>query len=197
MLSKAQFKTDEEISLSSVQVQDIFYKFTGLRVGIVQTNHIQGDTDISEIVNEETPYCLLFSPVNSATSGHWQSLFYEPDEAAYYFFDSYGHALSKLVNKVDKVFGHGAFGNSDKLGELLYNSKKIVYMNTFHYQSDNSDVCTCGRHSVACLIYYIKNKNNGENYNFATYYDYITAFKTKNNLQTYDDAVTLLTNKGL
>ena len=190
---KSKFNKDESIALSSDQVQRIFNQYTGKVVKITQTNNIRNATDINQIVGENNPYTILFSPVNSAYSGHYQALFYTND--SYYFFDSYGHNYTALYNKVNNAYGKGAFNNSDIIGKLLLKSGKPIYMNVYAYQSNSALDDTCGRHSVCCLIYFIKNIEQGIKYDFNTYYTDLTLYKTNHKLETYDDVVIKITNR--
>jgi hypothetical protein len=186
-------RRDEATALSSTQVVDIFKSYTGENVKIVQTNDMRNINKLSEILNEESPYVILFDPVNSATSGHYQALFLQDNK--YYFFDSYGHSYTKLYNKVNKAYGMNAFNNSDKIGKLLYYSGKDTIQNLYPYQSSRKDDDTCGRHSVVCLIYLVKNIRKGKLFDFNVYYDDLTIFKNSNKLKTYDEAVVKITNR--
>lgn len=188
------FARDERIALSSDQVKNIFNKYTGESVNILQTNAMDNINNMNDIVNEEMPYTILFDPVNSATSGHYQALFLYKNR--YYFFDSYGHSYTMLYNKVNKIQGYEAFNNSDKIGKMLYYSGRDVIQNTYPYQNIKDDFDnTCGRHSVCVLIYFIQNIKKGNHYDFNVYYDNITEYKRIHKLPTYDDCVIQITNR--
>lgn len=90
--------------------------------------------------------CIILYLTNGPTSGHWVCMWKKG--RTLHYFDSYGDAP-----EVPREAVGGAFDQEEpRLLQLLRASGYKVYYNTHPYQSDRTDVSTCGRHCVARLI---------------------------------------------
>ena len=138
---------------------------------------------------------VLYSPVRNLYNGHFQAMFRNKAKNTIYFFDSYGHTLKFLFDLVKLQYNRT---DNNTIYKILANSGYKLMMNTFEYQSDTA--ADCGRYSTSLLFFrrmFLNDKNNSNDFDFNTYYQLLTRYKEKQNLDSYDEAVTLLTQKFL
>jgi hypothetical protein len=106
--------------------------------------------------------CVFLFLTLSETAGHWLCMFLREDGSIEYF-DSYGdkpEAQRKWISQ-EKLEELGE--EEPYLFNLLKESGKKVYYNTYPYQTDRNDINTCGRWCVARLI--MKDYSNLQFYN--------------------------------
>ena len=170
--------------LSNENISKIF-KTLHSKANIIILPNFKGNT-IEDIFNN-TNHAIIFVATNSKYSGHWQLLLRSNNYI--YFFDSYGHDFTKLLNKVFNYYGEDAYGESYKLGQILLNSDYCkegrLLMNTVAYQTMDKNDDTCGRHCVTCFYSF----NNMQNFDFNKYKTFMDNYKKDHNLQSYDDVV--------
>jgi hypothetical protein len=121
-----------------------------------------GDMESIESAFDRLGRCVFLFLTQSETVGHWLCMFAR-DDGSIEYFDSYGEkpeAQRKWIGE-EKL---------EELGEaepylfnLLKESNKKVYYNTYPYQTDRNDINTCGRWCVARLI--MKDYSNLQFYN--------------------------------
>ena len=141
---------------------------------------------IDDAFDKEGRCVFLFLTENEST-GHWLCMFKRPEGIEY--FDSYGDkpdaqrswlSEEKLI-QLDEA--------EPRLTELLRASPYKVWYSTFPYQSDRSDVSTCGRWCVARLL--CKELSNLQFYNF------VNDEMKENGIKSRDDWVALFTYSKL
>ncbi len=130
---------------------DDIRKLLGDDIKIWNYPQLKGLSDIREMFDEKGRAILLF-PNISPTAGHWTCLINKPDYIE--FFDSYGDAPDTEQR------GGMSKGRLEQLDierpyltKLLRASGKPVYYNHHPFQSESTDIATCGRHCVARLLY--------------------------------------------
>jgi hypothetical protein len=94
---------------------------------------------------------------DSPNKGHWVCVNELNDKIE--FFDAYGGAPDSQLKWMDpnqnKLLGQG----KKRLTELLAKSGKKVHYNPVHYQEDNPDIKTCGRHCCLRIKMMMKGKD--------------------------------------
>jgi hypothetical protein len=107
--------------------------------------------------------CIFLFLTESQNVGHWLTMFKRPAQKTIEYFDSYGEKpeaqRSWLTDDQLEALGEA----QPYLWNLLKKSGYKVFYNTVPYQSDRSQINTCGRWAVARLI--CKDASNHEFYN--------------------------------
>ena len=128
---------------------DILGKMAGKgdRTRVMQFSKVEQAKHLSEIINEQHPYCIILIMDNrtpEAKVGHYVCLLLRDNGKEVVFFDSYGHALSPLL----KLLKH-----SNKINLLIKESGKRLSMNRAKLQSESGKISTCGRHCSVRIRY--------------------------------------------
>jgi len=135
----------------------------GNNVSIMTNRELEEQvSDILDCFDDEGRFILLYTP-QDPTSGHWVCLMLEVIEGrpyAIHYFDPYGEKPDIPADLGDQP---------PTLTELLEKSKLPVYYNTHQYQTERSDVATCGRWVITRLLY--KDLDEDE------FYDVVKRFK--------------------
>ena len=189
---------DEHIALSNDDIAKLLKKVHD-KANIVYLTNLGSKTSSIWDLFGQNNHLIIFVSTQGEYTGHWQLLLRSTSGCErsssndrFYFFDSYGHNFTALLEKVFDYFGKDAYHESYRLGELVLESKIPSIMNLVRYQSNDNDVETCGRHVVCCFYAFIKNPNG---FNFNVYFEYMNAFKGKLGLDTYDEVVSYITEK--
>jgi hypothetical protein len=130
---------------------------------------------------------FLFLTINDST-GHWLCMFLR-DDGSIEYFDSYGEkpeAQRKWVSaeKLDEL------GEAEPyLFNLLKESNRKVYYNTYAYQTDRNDINSCGRWCVARLMM--------KDYSNLQFYNAVRSDMKERGLSKFDDWVALWTYEML
>lgn len=113
---------------------------------IMKYSELENYNNIDELIPNKNDYKILLLE-SKKNVGHWVCLIRTGDTLE--FFDSYGKThkgelkFTKLVNKILNQ-------PDDYLTKIMKSSKNPIF-STLKLQSNNPDVCTCGRH-VICRI---------------------------------------------
>lgn len=184
------------IPLTTEDINNIMKKLNQ-NPNIIILSELNAITDINQIFKNNPNIAIIFVATQSEYNGHWQGLIKDDDEL--YFFDSYGHNFTKLLNKVFSVYGKNAWGESYKLGSLIQNSgffkNNKVLMNTIDYQSKSKSDATCGRHVLTLIYFYLLCKENNKEFNFKAYSEFIHNYMQNKNLKNPDYVVIDITEK--
>jgi hypothetical protein len=105
---------------------------------------------IDELFDSKGRAILLYL-VSSETSGHWVCLMKKNGRIE--FFDPYGDAPEETKKYVNPKLLDKLKQTPNYLLDLLAKSEKPVFYNTHPFQSERSDVATCGRHCITRLAY--------------------------------------------
>jgi hypothetical protein len=125
-------------------------KVLGNNISIMTNRELEENvTDIMDCFDDEGRFIMLYTP-NDPTSGHWVCLILtrthgqSGEPMRIHYFDPYGEQPDTAADLGDQP---------PILTELLELSKLPVYYNTHQYQTERSDVATCGRWVITRLIY--------------------------------------------
>jgi len=133
--------TDKDYALSNDDINRILDPPTR----ILTYPELQECRSIDDVF-DELGRCIILYLTNGPTSGHWVCMWRKGNRINY--FDSYGDAPETPREAVG-----GAYDQEEPyLMHLLQNSGCKVYYNSHPYQSDRTDVATCGRWCVARLL---------------------------------------------
>lgn len=114
----------------------------GSNISILTNRDLTSKRHIDDIFDNEGRCILLYTPYDPM-SGHWTCLLRKADHIE--FFDSYGEPPD-----TEEDLG----SQPPLLTQLLKQSGMPVFFNKHPFQSDKSDVATCGRHVVCRLLYF-------------------------------------------
>lgn len=137
---------------------------------------------------------ILFVPVNSDSNGHYQMI--GRNAGRLYFFDSYGHNYSQLINKVNKSKITPVTIPND-FGTLVLQSDLPTVTNTYKLQTNAIIDETCGYHSTICAYFFHEATSTDITFSFSNYVRFLDlicdniGFTAKNK---YDFAVEYLFN---
>jgi hypothetical protein len=131
--------------------------------------------------------CIFLFLTTGPTTGHWLTMFKRKEGIEY--FDSYGERPEAQRKWVEPDMLEELGQGEPYLMNLLRSSGYRVYSSTVAYQSDRSDVATCGRWAVARLI--CKDFSNKQ------FYDLVREQMREQDLKSPDDWVALFTYEQL
>jgi hypothetical protein len=131
--------------------------------------------------------CIFLFLTTGPTTGHWLTMFKRKEGIEY--FDSYGERPEEQRKWVEPDMLEELGEGEPYLMNLLRSSGYRVYSSTVPYQSDRSDVATCGRWAVARLI--CKDFSNKQ------FYDLVREQMRAQDLKSPDDWVALFTYEQL
>ena len=162
---------------------------------IIPYSELRHFRTIDQLLPNPIDYMVIHVAVDSFESGHWVSVFKRRAEKEIYFFDSYGYRVDKQLLFSKKQFRRILNQKYPHLSYLLNKALKTykVYFNTFQYQSDNTDIATCGYWSIAFLKFCIQNNKSTENL-LLGFYNYIVKISDDFKIKDYDYLVTALLN---
>lgn len=189
------YETLEAISLSTDDVQTIIKNATGKDIKIVKLPSIKPSDTLEKIFGKNDAI-VLYVPVNSKYSGHFQMLL--RDNGNLFFGDSYGNNFSKLIEMVQS--SHPDLGDNFNLGKIIMKSKYYpnnVFMNTQQYQTYAPNDDTCGRYASAFIICKYALNKLGKAFDFNEFKAFIDDYKNRHNLPNYDDCVIEISEKYL
>ena len=177
----AKLKDLQAIALSSTQLQN----HTEKQIPILTYRDIYGKS-LDKLLKNGA-FILLY--LWERSYGHWIAVIRHNNGKDVEFFDSYG-------KKPDFWLSKNSYAKNKKLGQekpyllnkIMRNNKyDYIYYNPFTFQdsSDDRDILTCGRHTLTR----IRNRD----LSLDEYKDYLDDVMKENNLKTYDEAVTFLT----
>lgn len=179
----------ESVAISSVQMASILRGFVS-RTNIVMMSQMNSFQTLEQAFNG-CDHIVLYTSVDNIYSGHWQTMFI--DNGCLYFYDSYGKNPLYLINKVNRVLPNNNYNQTTKIGQLIMESSYFqqgkAFMNTFDYQKLSPSVNDCGRYVISVLKIKFQNKDQ---FNFNLYYEVMNNLRIKNNLQTFDETVSLV-----
>jgi len=116
-------------------------------INILPYENLDSVSSIDQILSADGCCVLLYQ--EDATSGHWVAIFKRTPKTIS-FFDSYGEMPDRQQNfMTDSV--RKRFYKSPHIARLLASSPYRIHYNDNQFQSDGSDVATCGRHCVVRL----------------------------------------------
>jgi hypothetical protein len=112
--------------------------------------YLKSVKDIDEVFDDQGRALMLYLTEDKQT-GHWVALIRKPDHIE--FFDPYGERPDHELTWIGK--GKRAELDEDKplLSRLLREKGLPVIYNKHHFQEDNGDIATCGRHSATRLLF--------------------------------------------
>lgn len=93
---------------------------------------------------------IMLYPTEAQNKGHWICMWKEGNRINY--FDPYGEPPEEPKEWVGKTQSRLLGMGQNKLTQLLQNSGRKVFYNTYPYQQMSDDVATCGRWCVARLV---------------------------------------------
>jgi hypothetical protein len=117
---------------------------------IIPYPELEGMRSIDECFDEKGR-CILFFPNASPTVGHWCCMIRRPKSIE--FFDPYGETPEAQKDGLSEGQKQSLDIDEPVLTSLLRASGLPVFYNTHPFQTDRSDVATCGRHCVVRLLY--------------------------------------------
>ena len=169
-------------ALSNEDIQD----FLDPDTKIITYPELAGVRNIDQIF-DSLGRCVLLFLTTSPTSGHWQLIFKRNGDI--HFWDSYGDPPEGIRQSMTEEQLETLGEEEPYLLNLLKGSGKRVYYSTVQYQSDRSDVSSCGRWCIMRLIC--------KNYSDRDFQAIIRAGMKEHNLKTPDDYVALFTYQFL
>ena len=108
-------------------------------------------SSIDDVFDDHGRAIILFPNVNP-TTGHWCCMIRRPKRIE--FFDSYGDGPDDgQRDGLTRSRLEALDMDQPLLTELMRQSGLPVYYNKHQFQSDRTDVATCGRHCVVRLLY--------------------------------------------
>lgn len=147
-------------------------------------------TDIAQLLKKDGDYFILFFETTSETSGHYQCCWRSNN--SYHFWDSYSLPPNGDKKYIEKsiLIKLNEFKPylPDLINRSLADGDSWDY-NTIDYQSWKGSVSTCGRH-VACRLF-------RRDLTEQEYYNFMVNYIKQNKLDSFDEAVTLITYKLL
>lgn len=181
----------EDEALGFDDLQKIMQNAIGRKTKIVKLNSVKDNQSIGDIFGPHKEI-IIYIPVESAYNGHYVCSFIEGNNI--YFSDSYGNSPSKLMQQIRSI---GKVNNSMALFQIMLDSGLTGYMNVVDYQSHSPQVSDCGRYATSVLIMREICHRNNEPFDLNRYHAMLSTYKNKNNLNTFDDAVTKFTEQFL
>lgn len=163
-----------------------------LHANIVTMESITKYNNLSDVFKGNN-HAILFTATNTINSGHWQCIFL--DDNNLYFFDSYGMKPFELINKVNLTIKDNDYGQNNNLSKLIHESRYFpnnCFMNTFEYQEKGSNVDTCGRHVVSCLISKDICNKRSIHFDLNVYNVMVTELMKENKFKNYDETVSFI-----
>lgn len=135
-------------------------------------------------------YFILFFETTNKDTGHWQTLFKDPNRPnTIQFFDSYGLKPSGDKNYIEKSILIKLNEIKPYLPDLIDYFIKVqngkFYYNTYQYQSWAGNVSTCGRWVSVRLL--------NKHLNDIQFYNFINNYKRSHNLNSLDEVVCMIT----
>jgi hypothetical protein len=131
--------------------------------------------------------CIFLFLTTGPTTGHWLTMFKRGDSIHYW--DSYGERPEAQRKWIEPDMLEELGQGEPYLANLLKESGYKVYSSTYPYQSDRSDVATCGRWAVARLI--CKDMNDTQFFNL------VKEQMRERGLKSMDDFVAVFTYEQL
>jgi hypothetical protein len=95
--------------------------------------------------------CIILFPNASPTMGHWCCMIRRDNEID--FFDPYGEAPEDQKDGLSEQRLEELNIDRPYLTRLMRNSGMPIFYNTKDFQSEKSNVATCGRHCAVRLLY--------------------------------------------
>lgn len=179
-----------DTALSPEQLQKIMVKATGQKTKMIFLDKVKETDTVDSLFDAKNQDSIIYSPVSSKWNGHFQAMYRDKQTKTIYWMDSYGHTPAYLFQLVEQEYGRK---DNPNLYKILNQSGYKLIMNTYEYQGEELQ-CDCGRYSTSLLIL---KRRYGPNFNFDTYFKLLTEFMKKNKLNSYDEAVTVFTQKFL
>ncbi len=144
-------------------------------IKIVLYSELNKYANIDELLYPFNAFILLIE--TRPRYGHWVSVI-KINDSDIEFFNSYGGYPDYTLNKMSDNFPY--------LSMLLYKCDYNLFYNEFAFQKHDSDVKTCGRHSVCRVMY--------KNLDIYEYKQILDKLCNKYKCD-YDTIVTIITNK--
>lgn len=104
---------------------------------------------------EEVGECILFTPTNSQTNGHYSTLWIDVSGNLNYWC-SYGYNLQKTLtfsSYMQHTSAPDEYYLMNLVNEFVNRTHKKFLVNEFKYQSSSPNIATCGRWSVVRLMH--------------------------------------------
>jgi hypothetical protein len=144
----------EEIEETAMGDDNIRTYFPKARICVY--NKLNNIDSIHEFLPNNKSYFFMLIE-DSPNRGHWVCM--NKLNNVIEFFDSYGGApdtqLKWMGKENNKMLGQG----HHRLSELLKDSGCKVVYNPIHYQQENEDIKTCGRHCCLRIKKMLEGKN--------------------------------------
>lgn len=138
-----------KIELKKMVGESDFVRNLGLDVKnkILKYSELENYNNIDELIPIKNDYRILLLE-SKKNVGHWVCLIRTGDTLE--FFDSYGKTHKGELKFIPKFINKMLNQEDDYLTRIMKSSKNPIF-STLHLQSNNPNVCTCGRH-VICRI---------------------------------------------
>jgi hypothetical protein len=156
---------------------------------IIPYDELKNYKTIEELLPNPKDYAIILYLLESPTSGHWTCILRDDKRGTIEHFDSYRVYPDKELNWIDCKTRKELGVNCPYLSKLYDKTKKKVVYNNVKYQSDNSQIQTCGRHCVWRIINFLEN-----NMDLKKYANLMKRLKKNMNLN-YDEIVSYFINK--
>lgn len=171
-------KDYENIALSNFDILNLLNN----KCNIVLYPEMYKYKSIDQLIN---PYnCCIILYEAKENYGHWCALI-KTNKNEIEFFDPYGGDPDNSLDHISKQFKKSSNQFFPYLSKLMYNSPYNLNYNEFQFQKKDSDIKTCGRHSVVrCLC------KNLDIYQYKELLDKLCKILKCD----YDELVTILTN---
>ena len=153
---------------------------------IIKYSDLKNLHSIEQILPKHKSFCFLLYQ-DSPQTGHWVCI--NRIGGKLEFFDSYGGAPDTQLEWTSPEIRADLGIDRPYLSDLFKSSGYTVAYNSIKYQTDGSDVNTCGRHGVFRILSMLEHDTDLDQY-------YEDMLKTKNKLKIpYDKIVSLFIQK--
>ena len=179
------FNKLQEYELSNTDIQKIVGK-----IQIIKYPNLKKYKSLDELLNNKFNAVVIFYETQSSNVGHFTCAF--KNNGVINYFDPYGLSAMddlKHISQTIKIQLKEVTPYLPKLMQNAVNNGESVIINKTDYQQWKSDVSTCGRHTSVRLL--------NKNLNDKQYYEYLSNYKKKHKLPTFDDCVVDITYKIL
>lgn len=170
----------QKVSLSN---HDIYNLLDG-KTNILTYPELMEYDNINDVLDPYDSCVILY--LNRDNYGHWCTITRSNGKIS--FFDPYGgkNLPDQELKSIPHHFRNESGQTYPHLTYLLYKSNSPVEYNEHKYQQFDDQVNTCGRHAVCRSLY--KDLDSDQ------YYELMKSLAKKNNM-TYDEVVTMITEK--
>jgi len=136
--------------LKKMVSEDDFIRNFGLdaKEKIMKYSELENYNNIDELIPLLDDFRILLLE-SEPSVGHWVCLIRKGDTLE--FFDSYGKTHKGELKYIPKFINKMLNQPENYLTRIMKSSKNPIF-STLKLQSDNPDVCTCGRHCIARIL---------------------------------------------